>query len=158
MDEDFKKKYDRLPADVRSAIESNDVASRLEKIGEKHGLHIDQIGTLEQTVGSVMMGDIHPDDFVGEISDTLDLSDEDAVALATDVNTEIFLPVRESLIKVHSDRPDDTPPVQTPGLVMEKLSGTVSVPPQTVTVPSAQPQQDAKPKTYAADPYREPLA
>src|SRR5437868_2887280 len=101
MNPELKNKYDSLPNDVKQAIDSSDVALKLEDLGKKYDLHMDQIGILEEEVGKVMLGITHPDEFVDVIEQKLNIDTDKAIALTTDVNMEIFLSIRESLIKMH---------------------------------------------------------
>lgn len=109
MDQELKAKYDKLPADVQTAIESSDVLMRLQGIGKKYGLLMDKVGILETKVASVMLGEMPTEEFVDAIEESLGLSTEDAIKLATDVNIEIFLPIRESLMKMGNE---ETHPIE----------------------------------------------
>lgn len=95
-------KQDNVPEEVRRAIESTDLTEKLLVIGKQYGLSIDQVGRLETLVMSVMTGPLHPNDFVGELEDALDLDDDSVVtSIASDVNLEIFLPVRQAIMAMH---------------------------------------------------------
>ncbi len=72
---------------------------RLRVLGSKYNLHVDQLGILEQEIVAVLTGASATEDFVEKIEEDLSLSTEQAIDIATDVNMEIFLPVRESLIQ-----------------------------------------------------------
>ncbi len=74
--------------------------SRLESIGEKYSLMIDQIGQLEIDARMVMIGNEKSDSFVDTIAKNLEIPREKAQSIATDINNEIFMPVRESIRKM----------------------------------------------------------
>ena len=101
MDQELKKRYDSLPQDIRSAIDSADTYAKLQSIGKKHNLLIDKVGDLTTAVGNVMLGLLHPDDFVTEIETLLEITAQEAIEITTEVNIEIFVPLRESLMKIN---------------------------------------------------------
>lgn len=101
LPEEYRGKFDALPDDVREAISSTDSATALEKIGQKHKLHIDQAGELGTQTGLVMLGVLPPRDFVGALADKLRVTPEVARSIANDINSEIFSPIRESLKRIH---------------------------------------------------------
>ncbi len=90
-----------LPADIKKVVQDSSLPSKIQTIGEKYGLHIDQIGVLDQEIAYVMTGSSHLDDFVERVEDNLNVSTEIAIEIATDVNMEIFLPIRESLANMY---------------------------------------------------------
>jgi hypothetical protein len=99
--EDVKKLINEriatLPEPVRNAIVSSEVEQHLRGLAEKHKLHLDQWDSLEQEVMFTLLG-IHPIEtleynMVGEVGISLDL----ARALAADINTMIFEPIRQEL-------------------------------------------------------------
>jgi hypothetical protein len=202
MDQELIKKYSALPEDVKKAIESSDVSQKIQDIGRKYSLHMDQIGALDDEIGAVMTGAIHPDEFVDTIEEKLNIDTDKAISITTDVNLDIFQAIRESLMKMHGpevqvvektpvsapsdleaterqdilaeiENPTPTihpisaadqtiagpmmPKEMTTDLITGKLSGTVTIPSQKMTVPVENPAQNLppKPRTYAADPYRE---
>ncbi len=101
MDKNIQKKYESLPDDVRKAIDSTELPLKLQKISSDQGLHVDQAGILEEEVASVMLGIIHPDEFVDAIEERLGISTEKAIDITTSVNMEIIIPIRESLMTLH---------------------------------------------------------
>jgi hypothetical protein len=109
MDQELKRKYDSLPGDLKRAIDSTEVPEKIRAIATKNGLHIDKIGILEEEVGLVMLGSAHMAEFVDRIEERLSISTEKAMDITTQVNLEIFLPIRESLMKISSE--EDSPQV-----------------------------------------------
>ena len=94
----IEQRMAELPQDVRDVVLSSQLGERLREIGQKHGLHIDQIGVLEDEVMLVMLGFFEPEDFNNQIANQLHLSTLDATAIAQEINQVIFLPIRESMI------------------------------------------------------------
>ena len=73
------------------------IYSQMEKIGHKHSLHIDQIGILDSETRAMIVGVTPREKFVSEVMNGLDISLGKAEAIVQDINTEIMIPLRESL-------------------------------------------------------------
>ena len=122
MNDEVKKiigeSYKRLPFDLKKAIVSNETRQRLQAVVERHQLYSDQTDDLEMETALVMLGLRPPADFITNVKNALNVSEEKARAIAEDINTEIFRPVRESLKKIHgiSEEPPTTPPLTIPPL------------------------------------------
>ncbi|MCR4306851.1 MAG: hypothetical protein NUV42_02670 [Candidatus Yonathbacteria bacterium] len=95
--EQFKK----LPKDLQDAITSNDIDVALQEISKRSRLHIDQAGELADEVGLVLLGVVHPDDFLEDVLFRLKIDKKAAMEIVADVNEHVFKKVRESLMKVH---------------------------------------------------------
>lgn len=209
MKEDTQNQNLVLPEEIQKAIDENRLFDKLPEIGKNNGLHLDQIGLLEKEVRLVLAGQVHPDEFVDQVEESLGVDTEKAISITADVNMDIFLPVREFLMNSESEKTTNSESVKDhedvvtkesllseienpaptihpisiadqtiPGpaipkeivtdLVGSKLSQTTVIPSQkTTTTPNptettspettSPTQQPEKPKTYTADPYREPL-
>ncbi len=94
-----------LPLDVRQAVESAGLDSHVQTIGNKHQLHIDQTGKLQNETLLVMLGFTSTSDFVGNLAAHVGVPAEKASAIAADINNEIFGPIRESLKKISGQAP-----------------------------------------------------
>ena len=138
------EQFKQLPQDVQDAITSNRVREQIKAIGEKHQLHIDQIGSLETETTFIMIGLEPAKDYIRNIARELRLDGATAQKIAVDVNEQIFRPVRESLKKIHeiADTDSTTPtPLPQNTEIPESLKTTIekpitSTPPQTtVNIP-----------------------
>ena len=94
----IKERFSALTPDVKKAVSAADLPTRIENIATKNDLHIDQSGGLLTEVYLVMLGIEKSDSFAGNVSKNLGISLNLATAVAGDVNREIFLPIRQSLI------------------------------------------------------------
>lgn len=90
-------RFEELPEVVQKAIQSADVPKKIQEIGTRHTLHVDQLGTLEDETLMVMMGFVAPDTFAEALASQLQLSPQKAEALAGDISKELFLPIREAM-------------------------------------------------------------
>ncbi len=131
----FKSQFERLPKELRDAVTATDLRAKLFTLTQKYHLHIDKAGTLENEVVLVLMGMELPSLFVGNIQRELELSPENANALAKDVNEQIFHPIHEQLINFLSKQEAD----------LEKESAAKLA----VTI-----QENLRPDDHV-DPYRE---
>jgi len=99
--EELKKKYDALPDDIREAMSSVDIAQSVENIGKSHSLHVDQIGQLMDEVSFIMLGLMHPSDFISNIQKSLEIDNQVAQEITKDINEKIFRPIKASLLSIH---------------------------------------------------------
>lgn len=184
MDKETQKRFDMLPEDIKKAITSSEVPAKLSAIGTKHGLHVDQLGALEEETARVMLGMVHPNEFVDRIENHLDISTDEAIAITKDVNVDIFLSIRDSLMGLHEkeiseaavekelvkedvlkeiENPTSVRSAQNHNLPVEQReAGAISFIHQKMTQATSQPEQKVivkeRPKSYSSDPYREPIA
>ncbi len=100
----IKEKYRSLPPDIIEVYSHEDTVTKITEIGQKHYLHVDQIGELADEIGLVMLGINKADNFVNHVADRLSVDQAAANAIAVDVNEQIFLKIRESLQKLHTDQ------------------------------------------------------
>mgnify|MGYP001602142788 CR=1 FL=1 len=103
-DQQIAQRYDDLPEDLKDAIFSVDTTSLVNMVGKKHGLAIDKIGDLANETGMVMLGVTHPNEFIANLADRLEVDKEKARIIAQEINEQIFKPVRDSLRKIHNIR------------------------------------------------------
>ncbi len=168
MDDEAQKliedRLKELPADVRDAVLANDLGERVRAIGERNHLHIDQTGSLEEETVLVMLGFADPREFVDQLQESLHVDETTALALAEEVNDEIFRPIRESMklfAQSRAEVTEQTPEAPTPSIpVAPAKVGLPSVERMlteaTVAVPPPAPSQ-AAPPSYKVDPYHEPV-
>lgn len=174
MNREFtEEKLNSLRPEIKEALMSPDFGAKLDAIGEKNALHIDQVGELANEIAAVMFGETKAANFIDNIKSLLNLSDKEARDLTNDVNEQIFLPLRSALQEPSEpahplETPDEIlrhiedagPALPAPDLTDHLLQNTVeSKPieeaPKEVTPPPA-PITPPK-KTYKVDPYREPI-
>lgn len=108
-DEQIVKMYENLPDDLRAAIFGVNTSKIVEDIGRKHNLAIDKIGDLGNETGMVMLGVTHPNDFITNLSERLEVDKAKAKEIAEDINVNVFKKVRESLKKIHGIPPEGVP-------------------------------------------------
>src|SRR3989339_1630718 len=103
-EEQIEIMYKNLPNDLKTVFFSANKDETIESIGRKHNLTIDKIGELANETGMVMLGVTHPNEFIGNLAERLEVDKEKARAIAQKINEQVFKKVRESLRKIHNMR------------------------------------------------------
>jgi hypothetical protein len=161
LEQEVAKRLAELPADIKAAIESADLATHIHDIGEKNKLHIDQVGTLEDEIYLSMLGFSRTDEFAKNIEKRLNVSAEQAAAITKDADEQIFLAIRESMKKFAEAKAAPVAPLPQPLKEIEPppmpaAEAMLAAPTITPAVP-ASPASSPTPKPYTQDPYREPV-
>src|SRR5437660_1545756 len=109
---ELKRIFKDLPDQIKELIININSQETLLEIGRRHGLHIDQLGELVDEATLVLFGLTKSSDFLNHIKDRLRVDGGMAQKITTDINNEIFLPIRESLQKLAGQK--ETPAVTAP--------------------------------------------
>ena len=83
----LQEKLRSLPLEIQDAITSPEFGEKVDAIGEKHNLHIDQLGELVNEVTLVMLGETKSVNFIDNLKESLKISHDDARLITADVNT-----------------------------------------------------------------------
>src|SRR3989344_199460 len=185
--DEIQKKLEALPPDIRSFIYSADMSSVVQQIGQKHQLHVDQVGALEAEAAAAMIGITEREEFVENLTEALNIDTQRSTLIAKDVNDLLFVKIRESMKNTSSpSNPAQKPEVRVsaPIPVPVSVAPVVTPPTPTTATPSTQtnpapkpqvplaphphdlmlvektvttPATPPKPDNYKSDPYREPV-
>jgi hypothetical protein len=98
--EQIQDRYNKLPADIREAIDSVSTTNVVVDIGQKYDLMYDQISELVDEVGLTMIGLTPETMFVNNIARRMRVDMSKAMLIARDINKEIFDKMRDSLKKI----------------------------------------------------------
>lgn len=93
--------YEKLPLSLKEALFSAGVAEKMFEIGKKNGLTIEKTGFMAEETGLIILGLLAPRDFAASLSKRLEISLDKAQAIASDINHQIFFPLREILKETH---------------------------------------------------------
>lgn len=129
----------KAPLEIQDAVTSPEFGEKLEKIGEKHGLNINQLGVLADEIMAVLLQLKQAEDVTESLKKELGLDDEKLVFLVADLNDEIFLPLRDVMFKEE---------VQVP--IAQESKPTPITPPE----PTIEPPKQANPE--GLKPFAEP--
>ncbi len=184
LNDALKERFLKLPKVVRDAITSADVEKRLRTLADTHKLHLDQWQVLENEVMLTLLGVEQIENLEKNIKSEVGVADDIAHALANDINTIVFEPIRAELERqlehpeakaeqvsgVEASRTqilglEDAAPVQTPPqpAVPAIAPATPPASPPSTTVVRMPASGAYKPgeastvrKSVVDDPYREP--
>ncbi len=119
--QELREKIKTLPPDLTDAVFSPDVTEVLLSIAKKYGLMVDKIGELSSATNHVMLGVLHPKEYISTLEEVLAVDRETAKKIAGEVNAEIFAKIRESLKKVHGIS-EQLPSISSPKPVDQPLA------------------------------------
>jgi hypothetical protein len=97
----IKSNFHALPDNLKTHIASTETAEAIRTISQKHQLPENQIPQLSYITALILIGEINIVNFVKTLQEKFGLKEEPARQLARDINQKIFLPVKESLKKIH---------------------------------------------------------
>ena len=97
IQEILKERFSALPPSVQKAIKSEDVSKHLRALADMHKLHLDQWENLENEVMLALFGVTPIDELQASIKKEVGVSAEVAAALAADISTVVFEPIRQEL-------------------------------------------------------------
>ena len=95
--EETAKKFESRPQAIKDILYSFEITSAVAKVGEKNGLHIDQMELLNTETAQVMMGLTETKDFVGVLMEELSIDEAKASAVASDINELLFSKIRGAM-------------------------------------------------------------
>lgn len=87
----------QLPKEIQDLITSPLIYEKIEKIGEKYNLNLDQIGELDAETRAVLAGYAKSENYAKDIADRLEISRDTAEKIATEAGTEIFTNLRTAM-------------------------------------------------------------
>ena len=97
VDAQLNERFQQLPKVVQDAIKSADVEKHLRTLAETHKLHLDQWQLLENEVMLTLLGFQEPEELQDNLKSEVGVDEATAVALASDISSTVFQPIREEL-------------------------------------------------------------
>jgi hypothetical protein len=144
----IRERFTKLPKVVQDAITSADVSAHMRELADKHKLHLDQWGSLENEVHLTLLGVEPAENLAKNIASEVGVDAVTAGLLAEDIFKTVFEPIREQLERElqHPDSVashDTTAPspqssAQTPAAASAQGAPQSSAP-EAVGTPSAVP-------------------
>lgn len=108
-EKELEHQFGKLPESLQAVISSIDSAKKVVDIGRKHAIHVDKLGELGAETGMVVLGFTNPSQFLSRLTRRLDLPEEKVRPIAEEINTEIFLKIRDALKSTHGE--GELPPI-----------------------------------------------
>ncbi len=88
-----------MPEEFKQAITQSNWKEKLYNIGQKYKLTIEQLGYLEQITTKVIFGEIHTNQYEGELKSKIPISNHLITDLVQDINEDILKSIREIIKK-----------------------------------------------------------
>ena len=107
MQEELKARFELLPQDLQDVIQSSDYQTKLFELSKKNKLTYEQLGVLELETTFVILGLTKPTDYEKELAAGMKIKTEDLKKVISEVEAEVFLPIRKSLMRLYHEPSDD---------------------------------------------------
>ncbi len=99
LEESIKQVMQTLPPVIRAYLAEGKYTMVAKGLMSKYGLRIDQGGVLEREIMLLLMGIENPDDFTKALATEARLDQKMISGIVQDINTQIFIPLREAEMK-----------------------------------------------------------
>ncbi len=103
-----------LPPPIRNYLTQGKYTAVARNLTAKYGLRIDQAGVLEREIMLLLMGIETPDEFAASLKSDARLTDDVVRTIMSDANQQIFVPLREEMMKAGVGTTPPAPPVRKP--------------------------------------------
>ena len=160
----LEAQYEKLPDTLKDAIFSVEIAEHMFELGKKHGLTMEKTGFAAEETGFVILGFLPPREFAASLASRLDINKEKAMALASDINHQIFFPLREALKDAHhievgesAIRTESTLPRRTSGAFISEITRADAVPPSPMPPISIKQNSSTTLRAGGAPPAPKPI-
>src|SRR3989338_8136856 len=94
--------FTRLPEVLQEAILSPVLTEKVTAIATKNGLSPEKAEVLELQTIFVLLGLLHPPDFIEKTAEALEVTEDKARGACQEINEQVFRPVRDELKKLYS--------------------------------------------------------
>ena len=121
----FKDYYQKTPKQIQEVVGSFETSETLAQIAVNHKVDNNKgVGNrdLGRLTGQVLVGMLHPKDFVPALVEKLEIPKERAQKIAKEVNQKIFSQVKDLLIEIYGLKKGEKTIRQTPSPSSEKPS------------------------------------
>lgn len=114
QNDEIMNAYRNLPQILKEAIFSVDTTQAIQDIGTKYKLTVEKSSDLMNETILVMLGLTHPNQFIANLAERLEIDKETARQIAEEINSKIFFPIRETLKQIHKIEEETfTPEIDT---------------------------------------------
>lgn len=95
LDESIEQIFPTLPLPIQKFIRARKVSAMALTLMERYALHVDQGAILERELIHLLLGLQDPNEFATELYAQLPISKQTIKDIMTDINDEVFVPLRE---------------------------------------------------------------
>ncbi len=170
----IEEQFNKLPEELRLAINAVPWKSSVKEIALANNLESEQIDTLERETMLIIYGFDDPNNYIGNITQEVQIEEEVATAIAEAISEKILNAIAQKVEEIEKEKPVEiiapVPEIAPNNLPMIEKEETVhDVPhveieskPLPEPVPETKPEKAPAPPpdyryTEGKDPYREPL-
>lgn len=93
--------YEKLPKNLQEAIFSVETANIIGEIGERYNLKNEEISEIAKYVGYVLLGLLIPNEIEKTLKEDLNIENDLAKKISTEITQFIFSPIKESLEELY---------------------------------------------------------
>ncbi len=113
VENDIRNHFDLLPKDIQDVITSSGYQEKLYNLAKKYKITYGDLGQVELETTMVLLGMTKPADFENKLRDALPNNKDIVPAMIKELSEVVFMPIHQSLMKVHGESAD-TPAAATP--------------------------------------------
>lgn len=110
LEESIAQVMHLLPPPIRNYLAQGKYTAVAKGLMTKYGLHIDQANVLEREIMLLLMGIKNPDEFVQTLATEARLGQQAIGSIVQDVNAQIFIPLRQEMMRAAPQAPQPTEP------------------------------------------------
>ncbi len=103
LDKNLEEQFQNLPKELREAISSADLPNKLQQITKNNQILLDQAENVQKETLLVLLGLEPLENYTENLQKNAELTKNQAIAIAHDINELVFKNVRETLRKINED-------------------------------------------------------
>lgn len=149
----------KLPPELAAKIYSDELLGVIRTLGERHGLHIDQVGELEGTINLRLAGVIEDADFRKSVVGAV--GNEKSAGILAEIDEQIFKTAKSDLVAANVPNSEPKAVHSTPEPARSVVETKLANPSNEPTIEAKKqipPVQPEEPPAYkGVDPYREQI-
>ena len=140
FEESVRRMLKTVPQPIRTAVEKGTYTTLAKELAAKHSLHVDQGGVLEREILLLLLGLENADEFAQTLTTDIGLPQKTVTSVIQDLNTRLFVPLREEMRKANPQQPasqaqTNTQPKKPTTPVLAKPVGA-ALPPRPIASPA----------------------
>ena len=109
LEESIREVMQTLPPPIRQYLVQGKYTLVAKNLMSKYSLRIDQGGVLEREIMLLLMGVENPDEFAASLKSEASILEDTVRSIMTDINQEIFIPLRKEMQSAGSAVPEAKP-------------------------------------------------
>ncbi|MBU6388357.1 hypothetical protein KGQ72_00540 [Patescibacteria group bacterium] len=145
LEDDIKQLLTEVPPPIRTFFASGKVEMAAKNLMQKNRLHIDQGAVVEREIILLLLGLKDPAEFNKALAEEAKLNQETITSIVRDVNDQIFVPLREQMMKSGTG---NAPQPSTPQPPKAAVPSAIPRPPGNTPRPPMVPGAGGQPQRF----------